>query len=515
MNITRENLPGRQVALTIELDPESVNAALDRAYRQMVNQVNVPGFRRGKAPRHILESYLGKESLTERAVRNILPDTVQEALKGEDIDAMDVGDVEIVSLDPVQVRVVVIQPPSVQLGDYSQIRVEREPIEITDEEVEKVLLEMRRDGAPWEEPAEPRPIQDGDMVYLNLEGYTGQGELEEARRENFPTIVGMSRAGVPMSVSNALVGMNLGEEKDVTDTLPEDYPIESLRGMDVSYHVTPLTMKTQTLPPLDDEFAKKVSEGEQETVEGLREFISTSLRTRAEEGTRDNQVNEAIQQMVEGSTVEIPDKLVDDELDAMLKNIETRLKQQRLTMRQYFTYSGTSEAEWRASHREEAREQLTRTLVLQEFARREGVVVDDEEIETEVQRLLERFEGEERDQAEAVLANHEARHDLEDRLFQRKIVERITGIIEGTIEAAPAPAIEGSATQEAATDDEVDTGEDTSEDSEADATALESAGGAAEVLGTGDVDLSSPYETGEAEGGGTPEGAPRLGSDEK
>jgi trigger factor len=501
LNITREELPGRQVALTIELDPETVSGALDRAYRQMVNQVNVPGFRRGKAPRYILESYLGRDTLTERAVRNILPQTVEDALKGEDIEAMDVGDVEIVNLDPVQVRVVVIQPPRIEIGDYSGLRVEREPIEITDEEVDKVLLEMRREGAPWEEPAEPRPIQEGDMVYLNLEGFTSQGELEEAKRENFPTIVGMARAGVPMPVSNALVGMSVGEEKDVTDALPDDYPNEALRGMDVSYHVTAISMKEQKLAELDDEFAKKVSEGAQETVEGLREFVLSSLRTRADEGARENQVNQAIEKLVEGSTVDVPDKMVDEELDEMLKRIETRLKQQRLTLRQYFTYNGSSDAEWREQHREDAHNRVIRTLVLQEFARREGIEVDDTDIDNEVERMLGRFEGEERQQAEAVLGHQEARHDLEHRIYENKLVDRLVGIAEGTIEAAPVP--EMTASEEAAVEPEPEAGE-------ADATALESAGGAAEVLGTGDVDLKSPYETGEASGGGTPEDAPRL-----
>jgi trigger factor len=341
------------------------------------------------------------------------------------------------------------------------------------------------------------------MVYINLEGFTSQGELEEAKRENFPTIVGMTRAGVPMTVSNALAGMGIGEEKDVTDTLLDDYPNEALRGMDVSYHVTALSMKEQKLQELDDEFAKKVSEGEQETVEGLREFVLSSLRTRAEEAARDNQVNQAIEKLVEGSTVEVPDKMVDEELDEMLKRIETRLKQQRLTLRQYFTYNGTSEAEWREQRREDAKGRVIRTLVLQEFARRERIEVEDEDIDNEVQRMLDRFEGEEREQAEQVLGHQEARHDLEHRIYENKLVDRLVGIVEGTIEAAPVPE---EASEEAATDTEAE-GE---AEGEADATALESAGGAAEVLGTGDVDLKSPYETGEAAGGGTPEDAPRL-----
>src|SRR5438128_1241493 len=136
-------MPGRQVALTIELEAETINAALDRAYRQMVNQVDIPGFRRGKAPRYIVERYLGTDMLTERAVKNILPQTLQDAINEQNIDAMDVGEVEIVSMDPVQVKVIIVQPPLIELGDYSDIRVEKEPVEVTPEQIEEVLLELR------------------------------------------------------------------------------------------------------------------------------------------------------------------------------------------------------------------------------------------------------------------------------------------------------------------------------------------------------------------------------------
>lgn len=507
MNITREDLPGRQVALTIELEAETINTALDRAYRQMVNQVNVPGFRRGKAPRNILERYVGTEMLTERAVKNILPQTVQDAIADQKIEAMDVGEVEIVNLDPVQVRVIIVQPPKVELGDYSQIRVEKKPAEVKQEQVEQVLLELRRDGAPWNEPTSPRPIREGDMVYLNLEGFTGEGELQEAKREDFPTIVGMERSGVPMSVSRGLEGMSMGEEKDITDTLPDDYPTESLRGRDVSYHVTALRMKEQELPELTDEFAKTL--GEYETAEALRESVEKNLRERLEQEAESEQVDAAIRQLVEGSTVEVPDSMVKEELDSMLKRLESRLREQRLSLRQYFTYTGTSEAEWREKNHDIAQGRLERTMVLSEFARREGIEVDESEIDSEIQTMLGRFEGKELEEAQEVLGKHEARHDVEDRLFQRKIVERLVGIAEGRIEAAPAETTDDGPEFASSSTADGDEGE-----GESDASALEEAGGAAEVLGTGDVDLHSPNETGEAEGGGTPSSAPALGDKE-
>ena len=496
MNITREDMPGRQVALTIELEPEVVNGALDRAYRQMVNQVNVPGFRRGKAPRQILERYVGEEALTEKAVRNILPQTLQDAITEQHIEALDVSDFEIVSMDPLQVKVIVVQQPLVELGDYASIRVEKNQVEITDEQVDEVITQLRRESAPWNEPAEPRPIKEGDMVYIDLEGFTTEGELEAVKRETFPTIVGLARAGVPDVVNKALEGMSVGNEKDVTETLPDDYPVESLRGMDASYHVKVLSMKEQLLPEVDDEFAKTVGF---DTVELMRETVDRNLRQRSEESAENEQVDKIIEQLVAMSNVDVPDVMVNEELDDMLKSLENRLKEQRINLRQYFTYSGMNEREWREANRDRARERVVRSLALHEFSHREGIEVEEEDVEREIETMLDRFEVEERDKAREVFGADNMRTSLQNQVYQRKLIDRLVGIAEGRIEAAPLPA-----------KDEAETTEETT----AEATALADAGGAAEMLGTGNVDLESPNETGETEGGGTPATAPGLESED-
>jgi trigger factor len=512
LNVTREDLPGRQVALTIDLDAETINSALDKAYRQMVNQYNVPGFRRGKAPRYILESYLGKEALTERAVNNILPETVQDALKDQDLEALDVSDVEIVSMDPVQVKVTVVQPPLVELGDYGSIRVEKEPVEVKPEQVDEVLMELRRDGAPWNEPAEGRPAAEGDMAYVDLEGYTTQGPLEEAQREHFPTIVGLARAGVPEAVNSALVGMSVGEEKDVTDTLPDDYPNEALRGLDVTYHVTLREIKEQQLPELDDEFAKKTG---YDTVEALREAVDRNLRQRAEENADSKQLDTVIEQLVGGSNIDVPDVMVSEELDSMLKNLEDRVKQQfNIPMRRFFTLNGVTEQEWREANRDEARQRVLRTQALQEFARREDISVDEGEIDAEATQMLERFPEDQREEVAKALNEHQMRHELEDRIFQRKIVERLTAIAEGRAEAAPASQAEAGAEAAPKASRASKKGKAAAQESESDtkgeAADLVEAGGAAELLGTEGVDTDSPNESGEAPMGGTPTTAPGL-----
>lgn len=506
MNITREDLPGRQVALTIELDPETVNTALDRAYRQMVNQVNIPGFRKGKAPRYLVERYVGTEALTERAVRNILPDTLQEAIQEQDIDALDVGDLEIVNMEPVTVRVVVVQNPLVELGDYSSIRVDKETTDITQEQIDQVFQELRRDGAPWNEPTEPRPVKEGDMVYVDLEGFSGEGEIESVKREDFPTIIGLERAGIPDVVNAALVGMNVGEEKDVTETMPEDYPDESLRGRDVSYHVTVKSMKEQQLPEMTDEWAKGLGF---DTVDALKEAVERNLKQRTEETAESNQVNQIISQLVERSHVDVPHVMIHEELDAMLKNLENRLKEQRLTLRQYFTFNGISEAEWRDRNHEQAEERVIRGLVLQEFARKEGVSVDSAEVESEIDDMLNAFEGDQKEQARSVLTQGESKSDLQNRIYNRKVVDKLVAIAEGREEAQfkPEPKAEEAAAASTETAEEAVAGNGAAEE-ETTADNLEAAGGAAEVLNA--EEPRSENETGEAADGGTPPTAPGL-----
>ncbi len=519
MNITREDLPGRQVALTIELDPDTVSAALDRAYRQVVNQVDIPGFRRGKAPRPLVESYLGKDYLVERAVKNILPKALQDAIAEQNIDALDVGEVDIISTDPLQIKVVVVQKPVVELGDYRSIRVQKEPTEVTDEQVEEVLAELRREGAPWQELSEPRPIKEGDMVYLDLEGFTTEGELGAAKRENFPTIVGLERAGVPESVNRALVGMQVGEEKDVADVLPEDYPVESLRGKDVTYHVTVRSVKEQQLPELNDQFAQQHGF---DSLQALRDAVERNLRRRAEDAAESNQIAEVIRQLVQGAVVEVPDMLVDEELDLMLRRLEERLKEQRITLRQFFTYNGITEQEWRNMNRERARERLIRGLVLQEFARREGIAVEEGDVEREVERVLETFEEQEKDRARSLLQRDEMRDRIEDQIYERKIRDRLVAIAEGratTQTEGQTQAQAGSGAEaEAREAPQAQTAPEPAPESPAQNTQgtagdLAQAGGAAELLGTEGVDTRSEHETGRAPGGGTPTTAPGLGGE--
>lgn len=348
------------------------------------------------------------------------------------------------------------------------------------------------------------------MVYLDLEAFTTAGPLEEANRENFPTIVGLRRAGVPEIVNEALIGMAVGEEKDIADTLPEDYPTEELRGKDVTYHVTVHQVKAQSVPELTDEFAKNL--GDYEDVAALREAVQNNLRQRSEQAAEDNQVHNAIAHLVNGAAVEVPEKMVDEELDLMLKKLEDRLKEQRVNIRQYFTYNGVTEAEWRQANRDRAMERLVRGLVLQEFARREDISVEEGEIEGEIETMLGRFEDEEKDKARSVFGSADMRHGLEDQIYQRKILDQLIGIAEGRIVAAPVPAEDEEAPALSTADDTEGEDAETAEEGEEPgaATDLEEAGGAAEVLGTEGVDTHSPYETGEASGGGTPADAPRL-----
>jgi trigger factor len=286
--------------------------------------------------------------------------------------------------------------------------------------------------------------------------------------------------------------MNVGEEKDIAATLPDDYPNEELRGRDVTYHLQAISMKEQQLPELDDEFTKTHGF---DNVEALRETVDRNLKARAEEAAESNQVSEIIRQLVESSNVEVPDVMVNEELDAMLASLENRLREQRLTVRQYFTYSGLTEQEWRERSRDRARERVIQGLVLHDFAHAEDIEVGESEVEGEIEGMLGSFEGEEREKASSVLARSDTRRDVGDRLYQRKIVDRLIGIAEGRV-VAKGPEQHAEAEAEA------------QEAEGPSASDIENAAGAAELLNT--EEPHSANETGEAEGGGTPESAPAI-----
>jgi trigger factor len=499
VQITREDLPDRQVALLIEFAPEEVEPALNKTYQRLSRKVNIPGFRPGKAPRAIFERYVGREALVQEASQGLLADAVKEALEREQLEGAEVDDASIESTDPLRVRVVFDRDPLVEVGDYEDIRVAAEPVNIGDSEVEHMIEHLRRRDAEWHAPAEARAAAFGDRVTVDLETFTIDGPVSNMTGVDQTFELSAETANTwPQDIDAGIVGMNIGDEKDLAIVFPDAYPDTDLRNKDATVHVKLKDIQEADLPELTDEFAGKVAPGVT-SVDALRTRLGENLRGEQEQTAKGNQVRAALTALKERSTVDVPKAMINDEIQHRFEDLTQSLQQRRITPARYFSYNGSSEAEWREAQREAAREALKELLVLREFATREGITVSPDEIEAEIaERLAPYGEDENLEQLRGLIDNEQQRQQIANNLFERKLTDRLIAIAEGRgaehraeagfTPAAPAAADESEAAT-AATSDDADSTPAVSGSvpaTEQEPGPLETAGGAAEVLGNGD-----------------------------
>jgi trigger factor len=508
VQITREDLPDRQVALMMEFEPQEIEPALQKTYQRLVQKVNIPGFRPGKAPRHIFERYVGRDALIQEASEALMATGVKDAIEQENLQGAELSDAHIESTEPLRIHVIFDLEPLVEVGDYSDVRVEREPFELEQSDVDEMIERLRRREAEWHDPAEPRGAQWGDRVTIDLETFTIEGPVPEMTGEGQTLELSQKTGPVwPREIDENIVGMQVGEEKDFAITFPEAYTNEDLRGKEATVHVKVTAIQEADLPELDDEFAKRAAQAD--TVEDLRTRMEESLRTEGERAVRSKQVESALEQLKARSNVEVSAAMIDHEVDHRYERLTADLQQRRIAPARYFTYEGTTEKDWREAQREPARAALKELLVLREFAAREHIDVDDAEVDAEMAQILAPYaDNPQAEQLRGLIDTPQQREQIKNRLFERKLTDRLIAIAEGRgdepVEAAAPPA---ETTAEAGTEEPVassDAGVATgSAVPSSDATQaapsgavpateqepgpLETAGGAAEVLGTGEA----------------------------
>ena len=509
MQITREDMPDRQVALIMEFEPQEIEPALTKTYQRLVQKVNIPGFRPGKAPRAMFERYVGREALVQEASQGLMADAIKEALEREGLQGAEVDEADIESTEPLRIRVVFDQEPLVEVGDYSDIRVAAEPVSVTPEDVDLMLEHLRRRDAEWHDLAEARPARYGDRVTVDLETFTIDGPVSNMTgTEQTLELSEKTGPAWPHEIDEGIVGMSIGEEKDIAIVFPATYTDTDLQNKDASVHVKLTAIQEAELPELDDAFAAKMAENE--SLEDLRTRLEANLRTEQENNARSAQVQAALAQMKERSRVEVPKNMVDTEIQQRYDSLAARLQERRIAPARYFTYEGTTEAAWREGQRDAARAALQELLVLREFAGREGISVDPSEIQAEMDVMLEPYaDNEQLEQLRGLLDTDQQRTQIANRLFERKLTDRLIAIAEGQADAAAAAdadIVDAETVDTAAADtDAADA--DAAPDSSADAAApdaplapsgavaatdqepgpLELAGGAAEALGNGSV----------------------------
>ncbi len=429
MKVTREKTENSQAFLRIEMEPAEVEESLEQSYHRLVRKASIPGFRKGKAPRAVLERYLGRDSLLEDALNNLLPQAYDEAVKEQEIEAIATPSIEIAQTDPVVFKATVPLKPTIELGDYHQIQLTPEPVELTDDEVDTVIEQLRRQHATWE-PVE-RPANFDDLVALDIESHiegkpfiNQQGvQYQILHDQPFP---------VP-GFAEHLPGMKGGEEKEFKLQLPKDYPRGELAGKEARFKVRVSEIKQQRLPELDDEFATSVNP-DFKTFDSLRERISANLRLMAEEKARREFEERIIEAVVENSQVEFPPVLAEMEIARLLDQQMRRLQASDIGLEEYLGRINKTGEELREELRPLATKRVTSSLVLGRIAEEEKIEVADAEIDAELENMVQSA-TENKDEMQKLLDSPQARNSVEQILTTRKTIQRLVEIAGGSIDA--------------------------------------------------------------------------------
>ena len=461
MNVTKESASPTEVTLNVEMDQEDVEPFINRSYRRLAARVRIPGFRPGKAPRSIVESHLGRPALVHEALEFMVPETLDQVLKDEDLQAFMEPHLEILEVEPVSFKAVVPLEPLVELGDLTSIHLERQQVDVTDEQVDEVIERLRYDAAPWE-PAE-RPVQFGDLLTLDVQGTIG-GE-QAINDEGIDFIPQQDNPSPIPGFSIYLEGMTEGQEKEFTLAIPDDHSQTQYAGKDCHLEVKVISVKEKKLPELDDEFARGIRDG-YENLEALGNHVRQQLTEAAESASLRQVQQDSLEELLKITTIQASDMIYQRELDSMYEERERSVRNQRLDMDAYLSYIGKSEEEWREQLKPQAERRLNTYLTLRKLAETEGIDVASEEIQSEIDSLLAES-GDSEETMRRALTSDSARDSIHSSLLSRKVLERLVEIAEG-------PSEESTQSDDAVAEPEADdmespqggTGETTSPDPE-------------------------------------------------
>ncbi|AUZ39731.1 MULTISPECIES: trigger factor [Bacillus] len=390
MSVKWEKQEGNEGVLTVEVDAETFKTALDDAFKKVVKQVSIPGFRKGKIPRGLFEQRFGVEALYQDALDILLPVEYPKAVEEAGIEPVDRPEIDVEKIEKGESLIFtakVTVKPEVKLGDYKGLGVEKDDTTVTDEDVQnelKALQERQAELVVKEEGA----VEEGNTVVLDFEGFVDGEAFEGGKAENYSLEVG-SGSFIP-GFEDQLVGLEAGAEKDVEVTFPEEYHAEDLAGKPAVFKVKIHEIKAKELPELDDEFAKDIDE-EVETLAELTEKTKKRLEEAKENEADAKLREELVLKASENAEIDVPQAMVDTELDRMLKEFEQRLQMQGMNLELYTQFSGQDEAALKEQMKEDAEKRVKSNLTLEAIAKAENLEVSDEEVEAELTKMAEAY----------------------------------------------------------------------------------------------------------------------------
>ena len=389
--ISCEKLEKSMVELQFSIDAETFKAAVNNAFKREGKKYAIPGFRKGKAPRHMIEKMYGSDIFHYDAVNDLFPEAYEAAVKEAKIDVVGRPDPEVVSMteaDGVVLKVKVAVKPEVELGEYAGLTVTKEAKTVNEDDVEAEVKRMQdrngrlltRDGA----------AENGDTVDIDFEGFVDGKAFEGGKAEHYSLVLG-SGSFIP-GFEDQVVGHSTGEEFDVNVKFPEEYGAAELAGKDATFKIKLHEVKYKELPALDDDFAKDVSE--YDTLDELKDSIRNNIKTNLDKQAEQKVENDLMDQVIANMKADIPDAMVDSRIDELVQDFEYRISQQGLKLADYLKYMGMNIEQFRAQFKEQADKQVKMRLAMEAIVAKEGITASDEEFEEEVKRIADAYKME-------------------------------------------------------------------------------------------------------------------------
>lgn len=390
MNVEVENQEKNMAKLTVEIDADRVEQAIDQAYKRQKNRISIPGFRKGKVPRAMVEKMYGVEIFYEDAANILIREEYPNAYDESGLKIVSQPEIEVVQIEkgkPFIFTAEVAVKPEIKLGKYKGIELSKQDISVTAEDIDAEIEQERKNNSRTVEVTD-RAIADGDTAVIDFEGFTDGKPFAGGKGEDYSLVIG-SHSFID-NFEDQLIGKEIGDDVDVNVTFPEEYQEASLAGKPALFKVKIKGIKVQELPELDDEFVGDVSE-EAETVEDYKKEIEARLIKRKEEQARSAKETEALTKIVEDSEMEIPDPMVDSQVDTMLRDYSMNMRMSGLSFDQYLSMTGMTLEQFKNQMRPDALDTIKNSLVLEAVAEKEKFEVTDEEIDERIDEMAKQY----------------------------------------------------------------------------------------------------------------------------
>ena len=430
MKVTQGEVEERQVTLRIELDDNDLEPYVERGYRQVVGKMRIPGFRPGKAPRKIVEGMVGREGLLSESLEFLVTDAISKAVEEQGIDSVGLPQLENVDLDPVVVEAAVALNPVLDLGDYRSIRLEEDRVEVSDEDIQEELENLRKQQSSWE-PVE-RAVAHDDLVTMNVSGTIDEVEIIAETDSQY--IVDPSSSLPFPGFAAELEGLEIDDPAEFTLVVPDDYPDNEIAGKQAEFSVTITDVKQRLLPEPDDDFAMSVSD-DYETLDDLIEQIRADIETATQRQDEQEYREAAIEELAVNADIEIAPLLIQHEVDYMQERREELMARMGISEEDYTRFSGRTTEQINDEMREEAVEKLNRSYAISAFIEQEALEISDEELNGRLKELAR--QGDEstgRKLTNKELRSERVRSTVRESLLVEKALERLVLITKGQAE---------------------------------------------------------------------------------